>query len=91
MGSALLYMVQSLYEFQVMQVDGSEGQQNLRLKYLKPHVPVEKCVYTWSTDNDWSWQSPDNIARVLTQPTLLPGRGIHFQFLSDEINGLKMD
>lgn len=64
--------------FQILRIE-----RDIQLRFLKKtNTPG---VYTWSTDKDVSWQSPEDILRKLSAPILLPGRGLQMKFNMDEL------
>ncbi|XP_060601750.1 uncharacterized protein LOC132754991 [Ruditapes philippinarum] len=62
-----------LYVAKVLQVDG-----DVQLRFLES--TNSRGIYTWPKADDISWQSPDDILRKLSHPTLLPGRGLKIMF-----------
>lgn len=45
----------------------------------------QEGVYTWPLKEDTSWQPRTDIIMKLSNPELLPGRGLRFKFNFDEL------
>lgn len=55
----------------------------VQLRFLT--ATTKPGIYTWPQHDDLSWQDVNDIIGVLSNPTLLPGRGILLQFNEDEL------
>lgn len=56
---------------------------DLQLRYLKS--TRQDGVYIWPPKGDIYWKPQADIIRKLSNPDLLPGRGLRFRFLLDEL------
>lgn len=64
---------------QVLQVD-----EEIQVRFLK-QVVGGAYIYTWPVKDEIYWQSAQDIIKKLSQPTLLPGRGLRLLFSSEEL------
>ena len=63
-----------------MKVDG-----DVKVKFLQGTNATRSGVFTWPTTDAVSWQSPDDIMRRLSMPTILPGRRLKLKFNVGEL------
>ena len=56
---------------------------DLQVRYLKS--TTQEGVYIWPSKEDVYWQAQTDIIHKLSNPVLLSGRGLRFQFSPNEL------